>query len=293
MSLRIHLGIHKTATTHLQQSIKQIEQSLIERDVMFLGPENMRVRPLAVINLLDNMEKKPKRVLAAKNLLRGLLDTNSDCVVSEELILGGLSPARFLGKNGQIYTRAEARLNGLLDMFGTRDATLFLAIRSPASFLTSIFGESLRSGGPLTPAEYFGDFDPLALRWSEFVQRIMQSGAARVVCWRFEDLSGVREAMLTKLLGAEFAPMIPNLRPMRPGLTRPAYDMVVANDDGSRVARRQLVSEAIRKFPKGPGMEPLEIFSDEINRASDQIYAEDCAKIAAMSNVEFLSPDIR
>lgn len=292
MSLSIHLGIHKTATTHLQQSIKLIEPELVDRDFMFLGPENMRARPLAVVGLLDKVAKKPKRAKTTKMLLRGLLSAYSNCLVSEELLLGGLNPTGFLGKNGQIYTKAENRLNNLLDLFGTKDATLFLSLRSPASFLTSAFGEALRFGGPLTPDEYFGDFDPLDLRWSDLITRLMRSGVSRLVCWRFEDLADIRHVMLTKMLGEEFAPMIPDLRPLRPGLTQAAYDMILANGRGATwMEKRKLVSEAISKYPKTAEAEPLVIFDDAIHRESDRVYAEDCAKVAAMPRVEFLRPD--
>lgn len=293
MSLFIHLGVHKTATTHLQKSVKRIEPELLKKDFMFLGPDEMRRQPLSVVNLLNHVATRDqsKRVRSVRRILRGLVETYSDCLVSEELLLGGLNPRYFLGEKGRVYTMAEMRMKNLLYLFDTTNVTLFLALRSPASFLTSVFGESLRYGGPLTPGEYFGNFELTALRWSDLVTRIMRSGAQRMVCWRFEDLADVRHAVLTRMLGEEFAPMIPDLQPIRPGLTQMAYDKIIANAVGlPLIEQRKLVNETMRQFPKAAGAEPLSIFDDELRQKYDQNYAEDCARVAEIPGVEFLTP---
>lgn len=291
MGLHIHVGVHKTATTHLQRCISAVEPQLMDRDIMFLGPQTLRANPVDLRSLLDGDRSATERWRKTRNVLRGVLADHRDMLISEELLLGGLDPERFLGRDGQIYTTAEERLANLFRLLGARDATLFLALRSPADFLTSVFAEQMRFGGELNIAEYIGDFDPVLLDWPGLVTRLLKAGATRVVCWRYEDLAAVRSKILRRRLGQRIAGLIPDLRPVRLGLSPAAYRMIEENSASVAVEERQvLVARAMKAHPKRRNDPPLRIFDPAIHALCEQGYDRDCARIAAMPGVEFLRP---
>ncbi|MFV0384107.1 hypothetical protein [Paracoccus sp. (in: a-proteobacteria)] len=290
MTLSIHLGAHKTASTHLQRSIGAIEADLLESNVIFLGPDILRDAPLDLRALLEGPERRRRQSDMVSRLLRGFLAEHRDMILSDELILGGLGRARLLGDNGRIYLGAAQRLRNLLDLLGTGDATLYLAIRSPADFVTSLFGEQLRWGGVLRIEDFLGDFDPAGLSWSDLVRRLLATGeAGRIVCWRYEDTATTRLQLLTRMLGPGLAALVPDLPPARIGLSVAAYNMVLA-----RAAEGQpidlLVGQSRKQHPRTRGEDRLRLLPPEIHAAAARRYAEDCAELARIPGVEFLVP---
>ncbi|AUH33689.1 hypothetical protein [Paracoccus tegillarcae] len=289
MGLFVHLGVHKTATTHLSDCILAAEEELLASEVVFLDAERLRHPPLSLRGLLSDPAAKPRARKLVRDILRGLAAEHRNLILSEEQIVGRLGGGRFLGAAGQVYPGAGQRLSRLLDLLGTRDVTLLLALRSPADFLTSTFGEVLRHDGPLRIEDFLGDFDPVSLRWSELVARLMdQSGAARMVCWRYEDLASVREDMLTILLGADLARAVPDLPPTRVGLSDAGYRALLQQSSGQQ-AERQKTGAMLRAHPKRTASDRLRVLPQAVHDACERLYIEDCARIAAMPGVRLLT----
>lgn len=290
MGLFIHLGAHKTATTHLANCLEKAESDLLADGVAFLGPENLRQAPLNLRLLLNNPEGRPDQQKAAMGILRGLMEEHRDLIISEELILGGFTKGQFLGAGGQVYPQAGQRLRHLLDLVGTRDVTLLLAIRSPADFLTSAFGEGLRHEGPLKIDTFLNGFQPALLRWSELIGRLQRdSEAQRLICWRYEDLANIRGDLLIRMLGPKLAAAVPDLPPTRLGLSDSAYRMLLDRSVGD-AAVRDLTGEVRKAHPKQTPRDTLRVLPQELHDECDRNYAEDCASIAAMPWVHFLKP---
>lgn len=290
MALFVHLGAHKTATTHLARCVLAAEEDLLQAGVIFLDPAQLRQPPLELRALIADPGVPPRRHGPAQEILRGLMAEQRDLILSEEQILGSLGASRFLGRDGSVYPLAGARVRKLLDVLGTRDVTLLLGLRSPAEFLTSTFGEQLRHGGPLRIEEFLGDYDPKSLRWSELVERLMmESGAARLVCWRYEDLSAVRAELLTIMLGADLAGLVPDLPPTRVGLSGPGYRALLQHTSGDRAERKE-IGAMLKAHPKRAAADGLRLLPQEVHDACDQNYVEDCARIAAMPRVRMLRP---
>lgn len=290
MGLFVHLGAHKTASTHLARCLEAREIELLAEGVVFLAPEQLRSEPLNLRVLLNEPESRPRRRAAARDMLRDMIAEQRDVILSEELILGGLAGRGFMAGDGRIYPNAGQRLAQVLDMVGTRDATLLLAIRSPADFLTSAFGELLRHGGPARIDEFLGGFDPAAMRWSELVDRLLrESGAERLICWRYEDWALVRSEVMALMLGPDLAATIPDLPPVRVGMSDAAYRALLDGAAENR-AERDVVSALRKEHPKRGAEDRLRVLPDALHEACDRLYAEDCARIAAMPKVRFLAP---
>lgn len=292
MGLFIHLGAHKTATTHLENCLRAAEPELLAAGVAFLGPGNLRQEPLNLRMLLNDPDRRPRQQSTARVLLRTLIADHRDLVLSEEQILGGLGDADLLGPDGQVYLHAVPRLRHLLALAGTGEVTLLLALRSPADFLTSVFGEQLRHGGPLRIEDFLRGFDPAGLRWSELVARLLaETGAARLICWRYEDTAATRSELLDLLLGPDLARAVPYLKPRRPGMSAAAYRALLDGSDGE-LASRDLAEALRRAHPKRAGAAALRVLPEALHATCDRLYAKDCARIAAMPGVRFLGTPV-
>lgn len=293
MTVSIHLGAHKTATTHLQQSVRRIEQDLLRADRIFLGPDSLREEPLDLRALLNKPDSMPKRAQMARDLLRSLRDEHSALTLSDELILGGLRREVMLSGEGSFYCDAALRLGNLLDLLGTRDVDLFLALRAPASFVTSVHGELIRQGGTGTLQDYLGDFDAATARWLPLVQRILSvQGQGRLIVWRFEDTADVRDRLLTRMFGADLAAIVPNPPPVRVGLSAAAYQhLAQAGRAASQDDRRRQADMALRQHPQRAPEQRLRLLDDAVHERSIATYQDDCARIAALPQVDFLRAD--
>lgn len=291
MTIRIHVGAHKTASTYLTACISAVEQQLLQRDFMVLTPPIARDDTIQIGRLLSDSPKPGQYRRRARRLLRGFVNDHRELLISEERILGILRSQYFLGKENRVYITADQRLGRLLDILGTTDVTLLLAVRNPATFLSSAFGEQLRQGGTLSFEEFAGGFDPMAMRWSELVERLAATGATRLVCWRYEDLAAIRQSVLGAFIGDDLAGLVPEGHPVRPGMSQPAYDVIVSSSGGkSAEDRKTLVREAMREFPREHGHEALRIFDERTVSDCMTRYEDDCLRISRLPGVEFLRP---
>jgi hypothetical protein len=147
-TLILHLGLHKTATTALQEFLASETKALLAHGVFYPRLARMRsdLTPL---------------ILSAENSDRAALGRFVDkarppvLLLSDENILG--APGDILG--GALYPFAENRLHRFCDQFADRRIRLFLTLRSPAAFLASMYCEYLRHNSWLGFADYVRDFD--------------------------------------------------------------------------------------------------------------------------------------
>ncbi|MCS5602757.1 MAG: hypothetical protein NZ734_11255, partial [Paracoccus sp.] len=166
-------------------------------------------------------------------------------------------------------------------------------VREPADFLISAFGEELRMGRQARIGDYLAGLDCARLGWSDLADRLLSvAGVESLVCWRHEDLGSVRPSVLARMAGPQAARLIPDPAPRRIGWSAAAYrDYLgaIAHSDTMQ-DRRQIAHRALESHPRGVGDAGLRaaIPAADLPRGGD--YAEDCARLAAMTKVTFLSP---
>jgi hypothetical protein len=129
----LHLGLHKTATTALQEFFHINSANLLSHDVRYIPLKRMRsdITPLLVT------AKKDKR-----NKLFKLLEKfpNRRILLSDENIIGCSEDIL----SGTLYPFAENRVQTFCEEAGERPITLFITLREPAAFLTSMYCEYIR-----------------------------------------------------------------------------------------------------------------------------------------------------
>ncbi len=292
INLSLHLGAHKTATTHLQRSLSAAKEMLIVNGVRYYGPDYFRRTGRSIdkmFGISGTHGPPPRRTPAAQ--LAFLAKGAEHVLLSEENFIGGFDAPDIDGAPG-FYAAAERRVTALVHQVHDIRLRLFLGIRDPANFLTSAYSQSLLSGRIATPRQFRADYPLAAVDWADLVARLRAvPGVRNVYVWRFED-------------HAEIAPLV--LRRMMPGpvgrhvgLIDGRVNVALSGRALADVLARHKAGEtggladlARRAFPVGPRQPRLTIFDTKANAFSLIRYADQLARIEAIDGVTILRPPV-
>lgn len=143
-----HLGLHKTATTATQNFLHNNSDNLLANDVRYIPLNKMRNE---VSPFIYSLNKQKRRMLF--DLLESF--PNKKIILSDENILGGTDEI----KEANLYHYSKNRVVSFCEEAGRRPVTLFLTLREPASFITSMYCEHLRHSDFITFDDYIRHFD--------------------------------------------------------------------------------------------------------------------------------------
>lgn len=290
-ALHLHIGVHKTATTHLQKSLRNNQSLLKTVGTRFLPPGQYR-KALAPLHaeLRDGGPADQIRDSAAA-LVHGAARGCPRLILSDENIVGNLPR---VARDDQLYPWSPGRVRRTCALFQGHDLTLFMAIRNVGSFLPSAYGESLLHGRYQTFERFISNTDPLRLRWSDMVAALLDGlDGLPLVVWRYEDYRPHRDRIAQAVIGAPLPEGFDFLdKRTRPGLTADAHRLL-ANwaDDGRDLRDERLFAHAAKMCPPGPDHPPFRPLPEQTLRQCDANYAEDWQKIAAMPGVTALGFD--
>ena len=277
--LRLHLGAHKTATTHLQQILAGRTAALAAQGVAFVPPTAFRpaLHKARRWRHLDRAGVAPR--LAAE--IAALAGGAEVLAISDENLIGDTRGAVAL----RLYPELEKRLSVLATLAAGAEVHVFLAIRSFDRFWPSAFAEALRHhtmpAGRIAALEAKALADPPS--WLEPIDRIRAVfPGARLTVWRYEDHRAHWRELAGAFLGRDPGP----LRDRRP----PRWT-VSPNAEGVRAAARLVlplprrmhrhrVGKLYAANPAGQG-EPFAPFGPEAVRRLQERYAADLAALAA------------
>jgi hypothetical protein len=196
-TLILHLGLHKTATTALQDFLASESRALLARGAACPRLARMRsdVTPLLVSATRGDRAALGRFV--EKNRQRVLL-------LSDENILG--APGDILG--GALYPYAENRIRRVVEQFPGLRVRLFLTLRSPAGFLASLYCEYLRHNAWRSFAEYVAGYDLAGFSYAETFGWLAElPGNVAVTVTPFEATKGGGIPVITgRLLEAACGP---------------------------------------------------------------------------------------
>lgn len=290
MALTIHLGAHKTASTHLQQSLR-LARDTLEAGGLFLAEPSM-LRDDGAIPLAQALAEGPGRD-GDKGCRAALAHLRGACphlLISEENILGGTARGKLFSPRGLIYPFAARRVRQVIALAGGGPATLFLGLRDPAGFLVSAFALQLSFGKERGLADYLGGRNPARLGWAGLVRRLAEiPEVARLVVWRYEDYAALRPQILARMLPQDLTRAVPDPAPANESLTQPGYlwfrRQAMADSDADL---RVLAHRARRRFPRAAGYPPLRLLDEAVYARSKVFYAAEIACLRALPKVEFL-----
>lgn len=283
---RIHLGAHKTATTHVQEMLAQMQPQLQARGIDFVPNDVVRRTGLAkALGARRVATRLPfLRGRAVQGLMAGCLDAHrhgcETMVLSEEKFLGG-SQHVFAHP---IYPAADRIAPLLASLRARADVALFLSIRSLDTQMPSAYVQELKFMPPLE-----GGFDKLKARvladppsWFDLVRRIRRAApAVPLRVWRQEDYRAHTSEILNRLCGRDIGPLAqmtdpawtksPSLAAVREAEALPA--------DLPQAERRARV---LAIFAAGEGGARFDPFTAEERGVLQAAYARDLARIDAL-----------
>lgn len=291
MTIRIHIGAHKTATTEMQQAFRRIRKRLEAMGTGVVGPRGLRGD---WISLHRAMFARDEEALGrARTRFGRWLRRYQDHVISEENIIGTVHRRRIFGAGNHFYPEAVENLGLLRDLMGNPEVELFLSIRDPAEFVTSAYGQILREGVAMGIEDYVGDYDVPAFSWVELASRLCAApGVTRLICWRYEDYATLRPEIMSRLIGPELATLLPPPETHNAGMSEAAYRQFLQwIFDDIDAPFPELLARARTLHPKAPGDPGMRPLPPEVYARSRECYARDVAALAVLDGVTLLRPE--
>lgn len=291
MALSIHLGAHKTASTHLQYALRQIRETLLGAGLCYVDPGLLRAAPLDLTQILSAGAGCPQEP-GFRDALQALRQGCADMLLSEENILGGTHRSRLVSRQGVLYPFAVRRLRQVLALTQETRAVLYLAIRDPAPFHVSAFSLQVLLGNEIELAPYLRGRDPAQVDWLGLVRRLAaMREVTRLVVWRYEDYAALRPRLLRMMLPEGLAEAVSDPPPSNEGLTQAGYDWLLRRAMAdTETDLRQLAARARARFRRADGHGPLRPLPAEDYARSAENYAAQVAALSGLRKVEFVQP---
>lgn len=278
---RVHIGAHKTATTHFQDCLAEVSPQLLDLDCGYITREAFRQagglprippsrRLLRAIGL-------PVAALPPRHWLNLQASQTETLLLSEENILGGVSGLF----SRSLYPRAEYGLERLRKLAGGAEISIFLSIRSLSSLLPSAYAQRCRFGRSLS-----GDFERVRhaallqpMRWAAFVDRVTRLFApSDITIWRFEDYIRNPEPYLAAFCGTSTLTFTSRAAPA--STRSPSADAIRATEQLDPLLPRKIREEAAMVIcERDEGQERFQPFSAEEADMLTRAYEQDIAAI--------------
>lgn len=283
-SVAFHVGVHKTATSHLQRSLNKAAVGLAMRGVRFYGPKAFREPGMTLPARFGLRQNGP----APDTALDDLRLDGHRLVLSEENYIGALNHPKGFGIKSR-YADAGQRLAALAEAMGC-EIDVFLCVRRPTTFLNSAYCQMLLGGRVQTVGAYQKRNPLSSVDWVQLVAGIRAApGVGRLFVWRHEDYAAVFAQIIASLVTPEAADrVVPIPRHVNRGLSVQAVQRVLAAPDAHPDAR--LAADARRTYPVEDGFPSFDGFTPADHEIGDAIYARQIAAIAALEGVTLLQP---
>jgi hypothetical protein len=230
----LHLGVHRTGTTALQQAGRQNAAVLAEHGVEFWGPKVMRDPHLRdFVNHTLHAENDPELAADVAKTRKTTQEAIRKCqsrgvkrlIISEENLIGSMD-LNFRYKT--LYPKTLERLSIYRDLFPSQPDQIFISIRDYASYWASSYAfASLRK--PLKPFDEIHKCITANIRgWPEVLAEISAAfPQSHLIVQPYQNDKNSLLNALKKMLGTTTAnAMI--LRETHPNAALPAAALTVA-----------------------------------------------------------------
>lgn len=285
----LHIGAHKTASTHLQKSLLAQRAALAVQGCAYLGPDLLR-KTYALPSLIRSASVLWRKLARLRMDIAQEIARGQRIVLSDENIIGSPRPPD-LALGTQLYPQAQLRVEKLIAGLELQDVTLCLALRDPLPFLASAWGHQFLALKPKEFDVFVADTVPLALRWSELADRLLKcKGVSHLVLWRFEDHAVIAPQVMALFGGSGAAlPLLGSPHLVGPSARAIAH-IGKLTETRPDLAARHVLRRALRRFPKSsdwPGPDP---FGPALRAQSRTQYQDDWARLCHMPGVTCLQP---
>lgn len=285
----LHIGAHKTATTHLQHALQAARRELNAAGVRVFGPSQLRgpCKTLAERFALPFVTRPENASTDVSAALQDMRNGAARLVLSEENYIGVLN--RKAGHlNVPLYPHAAERIAALADVCAPNGIDIFLGIRAPAAFLNSVYSQFLAGGTRIAPEEFRAQNSIASIDWAAMIDKIRRLDAVRsFVVWPFEDYEVLFGRITALMVGKEAAKHVrPGAVAVHSGLSLRAVEAVLATSADDDIFEAAKLAKV--QYPISPEYPKFDVFDGKDHAASGLHYADQLADIGEMKNVILL-----
>lgn len=286
IEIKLHLGAHKTASTHLQKTLQKNSARLDAGGICYI--------PLARLRTIFTRQLRrafrSARDSNVKSLNKGILLSLKDelhrresetgmryrsLILSDENIFGSL---KRLHDSGALYGDCEMRLECLAGLFRGCNVKVIYGIRNYADFYPSAYAELVRDGAT---CDSFSEFmDRLHLEnnsWTTICRCISAAfGEANTRVFRHEDYARIIGNIIEEIAGSSTGIEFDRDRMVRKSLPERGTRAVIALAGIlSDQERKRLGSYLATNFEFDPPVEKVAIKDGDLRIALEQKYRQD------------------
>ena len=285
MTFHLHVGAHKTASTHLQATLRKNRAVLADAGIAWHGPDDVRALVKTDQGASARMGAVPslRRFRAMQRLAQ--LDANANRIVaSDENSLGRCAE---IFRSHALYPTAYDRMRLWRKLSSRRPTTVYLALRDYGAFFSGAYIQAIRNAAFFEP----GAADKVALvdaarGWVDVVADIRRAMPnARTIVWRYEDYEAMRSDLILRLTGHALAPV--HRRPMATPSAAAFAAAAAARKPGEVLSAHGLTS-ATQAHPVTTDSPCFSLWTvDEARRLSAR-YREDVERLRTDLGEDFL-----
>jgi hypothetical protein len=277
--LRFHIGAHKTATTHFQDTLNANRTKLENNGWLYLSRRFVRQSSLIskVHHNFWQVTKSWQRQLSLGEILQLPEEQPKKLLLSEEDSIG---MSRNLLKG--LYPRAKERLLPWAAAANPEKVSIYISIRSQADVLGSAYSQALRDGAVLRSFEeyrsYWIDRKP---SWSHLVKTAKALfPSSRITVWTF-DKYVENSSEIIKLFCDLPAPDVDETISTETNRLSVGVIRKIEALDGSiaRADRRQMIRDYISMDNSGERFDPL---TGQEKKSLGEQYEKDLSEISRM-----------
>ncbi len=285
----LHIGAHKTATTHLQHCLQGARSDLRDAGVRLFGPAQLRGpgQTLAERFSLPFVARPENAHADSKGMLKEMRDGVERLVISEENFVGVLNR-----KGGRmdvpLYPNAVERIAALASVIAPEGIDVFLGIRAPAPFLNSVYSQVLLSGNVVAPPEFRRLNQLGAIDWAAYLKKLQRIKSVRsLVVWPYEDYEALFGRITALMVGAVAAEHVSSVaKVVHSGLSARAVEEILSTGAKSTTAESARLARS--RFPISDQYPKFDVFTGKDHATSGLQYADQLTEIAEMPAVTLL-----
>ena len=279
--LHLHLGAHKTASTHFQHMLEIVNSRNLS-GVLIPAQATIRNNITHGNRFLATDHKDEVRVL----LNSFLSDESQRVIVSEENLIG---EAKDFYDTDVLYSKSRARLTAFADLLPNfQNITIWFFIRSLDSFLPSIYCEYLRHWryrkfGSILNGHYKQSWVPVV----NTIQSIFPGARLNVI--DYHQYKDVLPRVLASMTGTSSVELPHQLKVIRPRLSDFAVRTASLLPDQMRAHRRQgAVDTASRLSRLSSKTKPFSPFNQFMTEQLQIAYNKDLDSLRDNSTISLM-----
>lgn len=191
-NIKLYIGAHKTATTHIQQLLNINRDILLKKDIGLSIPIDLRHDWIPLFfRLSENYSKD------LSDEIIDLSSRNKTWIFSEENFSGNSFE---LSKKSGIYMDLKHRLDVFNELFKNCNIEVFFSIRSYETFYRSAYLEVIRNRGYMSFDDFYSYERFINNNWVDVISSIVSViPETHITIWCYEDLNFIKPEIIQRM----------------------------------------------------------------------------------------------